>query len=241
MGLYLQIGAYTTATCTVRVANRAIAPVKYNGFTVAHQHTITFDGHLYADGPGNLSTAMNLMEAAIKVPNSAIGIVSTVTGNTSHFLTTTGAIGLVQVDDFKFVDTPLHMATEVKFSLTASAMYNNAFETRNIVSLEETVSVTGEGGPEIVLAPQVGAISIYQQVSDFTDVQVVQSGRVTGRTLPSLPSPVIPGSEARMQKLTRDTISYQMRGTSILLRIREYQYTFQLPVHPGLVLPTVLT
>lgn len=248
MGLYLKIGDYTTNTCTVRVSSRQLAPVNYNGFTIANKHTIAFEGHLYADGPANLSIEMNLLHTATRIPNQEVGLRFVVIDpysdtQTAHYLKPFGAIGGVQIEDFKFADTPLHMATEVKFSMTASAIYNNDYELRNRVSLEETVSITGEGGPDTVLATQVGLPSIYQTLADYTDVQVVQSGRVTGRTLASvgLPSPLIATSGARVQKATRDTTSYVMKGTAILLYAREYQYTFNLPTHPGTVLPTVLT
>lgn len=245
MSLYLKIGSYSSGTCTVRVSTRSVKPIEINSYIVAHEIELTVEGYLYASGPVSLSTAMDSLQAYMQVPNQIIGIVHVdafaVETNTAHYLTTTGAIGRVRVKDFKFVDTPLSMATEVKYSLTAAALYANAYETRTLVSLDETLSITGEGGPDTVLATQAGAPSIYQDITDFTDVQVVQSGRVTGRTLPAMPSPLITLAGARVQKATQDKQSYVMRGTQIFLYVREYQYTFNLPTPPGTIAPTVLT
>lgn len=240
MSLYLTKGAYSSPACTVRVTSRSVRPIEYNTYIIAYEQDLTIEGHLYALGPGNLSTAMYNLEVAMAIPFESIGV-SYSGGQTQHWLSTLGSIGSVRIKDFKFMDTPLHMATEVKYSLTATAMYNNANLARSIVSLEETVSVTGEGGPDIVLASQAGAISVYQQVADYTDVHVIQSGKMTSRTLQALPTPLIVTAGARVQKASKDSISYVMRGTQILLYNREYSYTFNLPTSPGTVVPTVLT
>ena len=241
MTLYLKVGGYSSATCTVRVSGRQMRPVEYNTFVIAHEDELTIEGYLYADGPAALSTAMSTLQAYARAGNVDVGLMSTVTGATAHYLPMLGSLGGVKID-LKFADTPLHMATEVKFILTAVATYSNGYETRNTVLLEETVSITGSGGPDIVLAPQAGAMSIYQTVSDYTDVQVVQSGRIVGRnSFPSLPAPLIATAGARSAKLDRDQTSYVTRGTAIMLRARDYSYTFNLPTSPGAMVPTALT
>lgn len=244
MGLYLQVGLYSSAVNTVRVSARKIRPIEINKFIVAHEHELTIEGYLYAIGAGNLTTAMNSLEAAVKTPNQTIALISTEDGATAHALATSGALGGVVVKDFAFADTPLHMATQVKFTLTASAIYSNTALARNVVSLDETVTIQGDGDAETALAPQAGATSIYQTLSDYTDVMVTQSGTVISRSTSgvSLPSPLITTPGAKIAKQTRVARSYRMVGTSILLYVQEYSYSFQLATYPGsVILPTVLT
>lgn len=246
MALFLFKGAYTSPTCTVRVTSRDVRPIEINRFVVAFEQSLSIEGFLYRDpgatnGVANLTAKMIALEQAMARPNEEVGV-ATASGPSGHWLRTTGTIGGIVIKDFKFSDTPLQFATEIKYSFTASAIYGNSADLfRNIVSLEETVSVTGDGTADIMLAPQAGARSVYQQVADFTDVQVVQSGRVTSKTLASIPAPLIAIPGARVGKLSRDSISYQMVGTSVLLHIREYQYTFNLNDYPGTIVPNILT
>jgi len=243
MGLYLQIGSYLTPTCTVRCTGRSIMPMEFNSFIVAHEHTLTFEGYLYADGPGALSGLMANLDLAIRVPNPIVSLVSTTTGATSHTITGAGSIGGVVLKNFQYVDTPLHMATQVKYQFSAAAVYGNTAETRNVVSLVETIRIQGDGGPDIVLAPQAGLRSIPQQVADFTDVLITQSGKIVSRTgFVSLPSPVISSPDAKVSRQSGLTKSYKQKGTSIWLYEQDYSYTFQLnelPVSP--IVPSYLT
>ena len=240
MSLYLTKGGYNSASCTVRVSSRSVKPIEYNNFIIAYEQSLTIQGHLYANGPGALSAAMLTLENAIAIPYETVGV-SYSGGQTQHWLSSFGAIGFVRVTAFAFEDTPLHMATEVKYTLTATAVYNNSLEPRSVVELNETVSIQGEGGPDTVLATQAGLPSFYQDISDYTDVTVTQSGKVTARTLPSMPSPIIVTPGARVQKNTREDRSYVMKGNQIFLFELGYQYTFNLPTHPGALAPTVLT
>lgn len=239
MSLYLVIGSATSDACTVRVSSRSIKPFLVNQFIVAYEHQIVFEGYLYANGPMALSAAMLSLENAVAVENVTVGL-ATEYGSTQHWLSSTGAIGGVIKAEIAFEDTPLHMATQVKYRLTANAMYG-ATSSRSVVELNETTTVTGDGGPKTVLASQAGAPSIYQTVADYTNVQVVQSGKITARTLPLLPSPLITDAGALDSEQSRDSISYTMKGASILLYHRDYSYTFNLPTYPGVVLPGYLT
>jgi hypothetical protein len=243
MGLYLQIGAYSTPVCTVRCTGRTLRPVEYNAFIVAHEHEQTFEGYLYADGPGNISSAMALLETAVKAPNVDVSLISTSTGTTQHVLLNSGSIGGVVLKDFKFVDTPLHMATQIKFQMTAVALYGNVALARNVVSLTETIRIQGDGGPDVVLAQQAGAKSIYQEIAAFTDVVITQSGKVVSRSsFVAIPAPVITTPGAKISKNTSVTRSYRQRGTTIWLYEQDYSYTFQLPEMPGSpVVPSYLT
>lgn len=238
MTLYLVIGNAVSDGCTVRVSARSFKPIIVNDFIIAHEQTISFEGYLYAIGPMALSARMLALENAVAVPNQSVGL-STEFGSTQHWLSATGAIGGIKITDFGFEDTPLHMATQVKYRLSATAIYSAS--SRSLLELNETVTTVGEGGAKTVLASQAGLQSIYQTVKDYTDVQVVQSGKVVGRTMPSIPSPIIGTSGARDVEQTRDSVSYTNRGTSILLINREYSYTFNLPAHPGAISPTYLT
>lgn len=243
MGLYLQIGLYSTEVCTVRCTGRTLRPVEYNTFIVAHEHEQTYEGYLYANGPAAISAAMYNLELAVKTPNVDVALISTVGGTTQHALLNSGSIGGVVLKDFKFVDTPLHMATQVKFQMTVVALYGNPLLTRNVVSLTETIRFQGDGEAEVVLATQAGAKSIYQEIAAFTDVIITQSGKVVSRSgFVAIPSPVITTPGAKISRNTSVTRSYRQRGTSIWLYEQDYSYTFQLPEMPGSpVVPSYLT
>jgi len=245
MSLYFSKGAYSSTACTVRLASRRINPVIVNTFVVALEHEITFDGFLYRtpaalDGIADLSAQMAALEAAIRIPNQAVGIAYS-GGITQHWLPN-GGIGDVYLKSFGFQDSPLHMATEVKWNATFAATYANSSLSRNVVQLEETLSIIGEGGPITALAPQAGLPSIYQDISDFSDVQVIQAGKVTGRlSMPDMPAPLITLEGARDQRVTRNQQSRVQRGLQVLLHVREYQYTFNLAGHPGNITLGLLT
>jgi hypothetical protein len=246
MSIYFVKGSYLSPTCTVRVSSRSVKPILINTFPIAFEQDITFDGYLYrtpnvSNGVADLSNKMLALERAMAIPNEDVGIAYS-GGITQHWLSTFGAIGGVYLKSFAFQDTPLHMATEVKWNATFSATYNNTALTRNLVQLEETTTIIGEGGAVDVLAPQAGLQSIYQRIADYSDVQVVQSGKVTGRVRPTLPSPLITLSGAKDPRMTRINESRVVRGLNVLLYVLEYQYTFNLPSFPvGGVAPTLLT
>lgn len=240
MGLYLVIGENNSQVNTVRVTGRSVRPIEYNSFIIAYEQDMSFEGWLYADdvnttnNTDELSAKMLALERALTVPNVKIGLQSTVNGQTQHWLAKEGAIGRVRLKSFAFVDTPLSMVTEVKYTMTVTATYGNVSELRSIVTLDETLSYTGTGGPAVVLAPQAGAKSIYQRVADYTDCTVVQSGKMMSRNAAVLPRPVFIRDGAFQHKLAKDTMSYVMRGTQVLLYVRDYSYTFILPELPRL-------
>jgi len=217
-GLYLQIQGVNLPTNTVRVSGRAIKPMQYNRFVVAHQHEFSVEGYLYASGPGNLSTEMAALENAIRQVDPIVSLVSTVSGGTQHTMLPAGSIGGVVLENFAYTDTPLSMATEVKFTVSWSAIYGAALGGRTLVSLTETVRIQGDGGPDDVLAPQAGLRSIYQRLADYTDVIITQSGKVTSiAPNPSIPAPLITTPGAKVSRGTVVEKSVKQFGTSILL------------------------
>ncbi len=244
--IYFTKGFYSSPACTVRVASRNVKPIIVNNYAVAFEQDITFEGYLYrspdvVNGVGELSNQMLNLERAMAIPNESVGV-AYIGGQTQHWLSNFGSIGGVFLKAFAFQDTPLHLATEVKWSATFSATYSNTELKRNIFALEETITISGEGGPVDVLAPQAGLKSIYQRIADYSDVQIVQSGKVTAKGRPRLPDPIILVDGARDQRLTRITESRVVRGLDVLLYVTEYQYTFNLPGIPvnGIKPPTLL-
>lgn len=246
MSLYFAYGSYATLPCSARCSSQSNVPLRINNFAIAVEKTITIEGALYVTSDlvtpvANLTAEMTAMEDALKIPNQNGGLMHA-GGPTAHWLTASGAIGGVQVLNLQWLDSPTHLTTQVRFAVTLQALYGNGSESREIVEFRETVEIQGEGGADTPLAPQVGATSVRQQVSDYTDVVVVQSGRAVGRTgYPALTSPLIATTGARQQKLTRDVKEYEQRGTGFIAYIRSYSYTFTLSSHPGTVNPNVLT
>ncbi len=234
--------------CTVRCTGRSLKPVEYNTFIIAHDYEQTFEGYLYASGPRNISPLMASLENAIKAPGVDVKLISFENEpypneqTTHHSLLNSGAIGGVILKDFKFVDTPLHMATQIKFQMTVGGIYANLQQTRNVVSLVETIRIQGDGGPEITLADQAGLKSIYQEIKPYTNVNITQSGKIVSRNgFSSLPTPVISLADAKISKNSGLTKSYTQRGTMIWLYQQDYSYSFQLPELPSSpVVPTYL-
>lgn len=241
MGLYLQVGLYSSPVCTVRCTGRSIRAIEVNTFIVAHEHEISFEGYLYGNGPGVLSGLMANLDLAVAVPNPVVALFSTDSGLTAHSLFPAGAIGPVILKEFRYLDTPMHMATQVKFALTATAIYNNGQELRNVVSLAEQIRIQGDGEAEVGLAPQAGAKAIFQRTADFTEVFVTQSGKLISRgSFALLPGPVITTPGAKISRQTSLTRTYKQRGTSIWLYEQDYSYSFQLPELPGILVPSYL-
>lgn len=246
VSFYFNYGSYNSLACSARCSSHAIRPLFINNFAVAHQHDVTIEGTLYVTSDlvtpaANLITECGLLEDALKIPNQSGGLKYS-GGNTTHFLSNSGAIGGVTVSDFRWVDTPTHLVTQARFTVTLSALYGNGSEAREVVEANETVEILGEGGADTPLAPQTGATSVRQQITDYTDVVVTQSGRLVGRTgYPSLPSPLIATAGARQQKMTRDAKTTEQRGVGFIAYIRSYSYTFTLATHPGTVNPNFLT
>jgi hypothetical protein len=224
----------------VRATQHSVQPILYNNFAVAWKRSLTVEGHLYDTTAANIITKMNALEAALTLPNLAGGIMYS-GGVTPHWLPTTNSIGGIQVENFQWLDTPLHMVCEAKFSVTLSAQYANTSEAQDVVSVEEQLEIIGEGGAITPLATQVGALSTRQTTADYSDVVVTQSGVVTGRTTyPALPGYVIATAGARQVTQTRDVrMPVQVRKNLLLFK-RQYSFTYTLPSHPGTIVPNVL-
>lgn len=246
MALRFKYGSYTSPICSARPVSRTIVPRMINEFAVSYIWTLTFDIELTGDTTAEIIEATIALRQAISVQGLAGGLQfgSNETGwlNTDHWLNTFGAIGGVQVTQQGLSDSPLQLATEQRCTVTMTAEYANASETRTLLEFVEAVEISGEGGADTELAEQATLPGFYQEITKYTRVVVTQSGRLVGRTnFPSLPQPIISVAGARKVTATRDKKSYETKGLSVLKYIREYSYTFVLPTHPGPINPGLLT
>lgn len=242
MSLFLQIGTATLPVNTVRATSRNIKAVEVNRFIIAYDVEQTFEGYLYANGPGGLSASMASLEDAISVTNQPVYFISTETGVTQHALNPSGSIGGVVVTGLQYPDTPLSMATQVKFTMTVSARYGNTALKRDVISLVETVRIQGDGGPDDVLAEQAGLPAIYQRLAEYTKVFVTQSGKlISKKSTTEVPGPIITTAGAKISANTSLQKQIKQVGTDILLYEQDYSYTFQLPQMPVTpIIPTIL-
>lgn len=236
-------GNYSVPDGTARVSSRTVQPVVFNNYTVALKHVLQITGTIYSPDPNSpaaLKTAMEELEQALSLPNQSGGL--KVNGvETSHWLSSTGALGGVQVQDFAWLDSPLNMVTEAQFRLSLAATYSNTAETRDVVELKETVSIEGEGGAIVVLVPQATTQSIYQQLRPYSDVTVRQQGVITARLgPPAMPVALIQTPGARQVLGTRENRSVVQLGNGIIVHRLAYAYEFALPQHPGTLTPQVL-
>jgi hypothetical protein len=246
MALRFAYGSYATPICTTRPTSRSIVPRIINEFAVSYIWTLSFDIEITGDTTAEIIAATIALRQAISVQGLSGGLQfgSDTDGwfNTDHWLNAFGAIGGVLVTQQGLSDSPLQLATEQRCTLTMTAEYANASETRTLLEFAETVEISGEGGADTELAEQATLPGFYQEITKYTRVTVTQSGRLVGKTnFPGLPAPLITIAGARKVTATRDKKSYETKGLAVIKFIREYSYTFVLATHPGTVNPNLLT
>ena len=238
-------GSYVSKTCLVRSATRTITPRFVNNFAISYTWTLTFEIEISEPTTTDIVAETVALRQALQVQGLSGGLQyynGTTWLNTDHWLNATGAIGGVTVTQQGLADSPLQLATEQRFTLQMQAEYANTNESRTLLQFEETIEITGEGGADTVLVEQATSPGFYQTTSQYTPVQVVQSGRMVGRTaFPALPAFSVTTPGARKVRVTRDRKSYEMKGLTIIGYVREYSFTFNLASHPGTVNPGVLT
>jgi len=238
-------GSYVSKTCIVRSASRTITPRFVNNFAISYTWVLQFELEITEATTTDIVAETIALRQALQAQGLSGGLQyynGTTWLNTDHWLNATGAIGGVTITQQGLNDSPLQLATEQRFTLQMQAEYANTNESRTLLQFDETVEITGEGGADTVLVEQAASVGFYQTVQAYTPVQLVQSGRMVGKTaFPSLPSFLITTPGARKVRATRDRKSYEMKGASIVGYVREYSFTFNLATHPGTVNPGFLT
>lgn len=244
-GLRFAYGAYATPMGRARPSGLSVSVREQNGFPISHVWSLTCEVILLADGAANLTAAALALSDALSVPYLNGGIQFTLDDvnwfNTHHWVNNAGSAQGVQPTQFAFPGSPLQYATEQTVTVTLQAEYNNASLPISTLRWEETVDIQGEGGAITILRPRWNAVSIFQELTPYSDVVLVQSGTIVGRSgYPSLPSPLIVTPGARLQPATRDRKRPVQAGVFPIEFQRSYSYTFNLPTHPGTINPNVL-
>lgn len=244
-GLRFSYGTYATPMGRARPSGLSVSVREQNGFPISHVWSLTCEVILLADGAANLTAAALALSNALSVPYQSGGIQFTLDDvnwfNTHHWVNNAGSAQGVQPTQFAFPASNLQYATEQVVTVTLQAEYTNAGLAISTLRWEESVDIQGEGGAVTVLRPRWNAASILQEVKPFSDIVVVQSGTIVGRTAyPALPSPLIATAGARLQPATRDRKRPVQAGVYPVEFQRSYSYTFNLPTHPGTINPNVL-
>jgi len=246
-GFFFRWGSAYTPDCTAKPLQRRVVPVEINSTAVTRIITQQIEINLPGIDPADLSVKMLEIEAVIAAnpyPSGA-GIVwrkpDTTEYLTGHYLednVTTPSFGGIRCTDLAWNPSDLTLATEVKGTITLQAEY--AVVSNEVYAVDETITIIGNGGPVHTLAPQVAAMAVYQTLSDYSPVQVVQSGTVYGKNyMPALPDDIIP--ELALPFARQNTSVREVRKTPSKIRAiwqyqSQYSITFLLPKHPDLYL-----
>jgi len=236
-------GAYATAAGAARPVSMSITPREINTFQTSYIYDLQVELWMAATAPGDFVSQIDGLIAALKVPRVNSGIQYTTDDgstwfNSSHFLNYAGSMMGPFAKPISVPSGPLQYATEQYVQVSIQAEYTNTSENVEILRYDETLEIIGEGGPKTILRPRHTSQSLVQQLRPYTDVRVMQSGLIVGRTAyPSLPSPLIATSGARQVDMTRDRKTKKQNGSVTIEWHRSYSYEFLLNSHPGTVNP----
>lgn len=187
-------GGYSHADNEVNVDTHTVHSVyDQSGFRKSVVHRLECSGKLHADTPALVSIAMRVMQTAYNRENQ-IAVLKIDGANTHHRITPIGSIMGVQVTDPPswIGDDGSEFTTyrSYRFAVEAEYYVTGRF---NLLDFEETVTVTGTGGPRLVVIETLDTAPVMQLTNRQTRVTIVQAGRALGlRFRPTPPSPLFP-------------------------------------------------
>lgn len=198
MSLKLKIGSGYSLTnqsaVSITRTNRRDSTGRKIGYTERWEIT----GWLTGANASALTTAIGLLVAAC-VDGADVGLYESGSPDvaTSHILTSSSTIGGTRLEGPKFpVGQANEYANQRTFTLTVEADFESAGITGTLVSFQETVAITGTGGPRFVTQTPLDGPVISQTVSRRSPVVIVQSGSAVGfSSYPTVPGPLLGAGE----------------------------------------------
>lgn len=165
------------------------------GRPTSYVHTISAQGVLEADGQAACATAEAALRAALSVPYLDLVLYTDAGLATPTKLINSTSLSGVRVISLDFDNRRggAEYATLRSWSAVFQAEYlflPSLGAGEVLLSLSETVSVTGTGGPVLRWRPAINGPPVRQQVSPFSVVRATQSGTATG--LLGYPTPALP-------------------------------------------------
>ncbi len=235
-------GSFYTAAGSAKPVSMDVSTREINTYQTSLIYDMQVEIWLSGSGPADITSQIEALKTAMLVPRLDAGIEYSTDGvnwfSTSHFMYASGCLVGPQARVISLPSGPLQYATEQYVQIQIQAEYNNAAESVANLTLTESVEIIGEGGAKNILRPRHNTVSELQERRAYTDVTVVQSGSISGRTsYPSLPAFLIATAGARDVDVTRDKKHKRQIGTANFEFIRDYSFTYSLNAHPGTVNP----
>lgn len=227
--MYFRYGNYTFADGATEFTSSATRLYTPRGTVYGIRKRIDLTHTLQANTPALLTLAVNQLLDNL-VNGFDFGLYESSGRPTAHFWRNADTIGGVRVISD---GNPVGDGTEYVTSRTVTITFEADFPIRgfnSLMSFAETVSITGDGGPEEVYIPTLTGKWQRQQVSERSLVVASQSGEIVlwGRkpSIADIPKPLWPSFEIRSQR-TFTTSSPQILGGDIGECKATYSYSFQ--------------
>lgn len=233
MSFKLKVGASYSLVDSAAISITRSERRDTTGRKIGYTERWEVQGWLVAASVADLTTAINSLKAAC-VDGVDVGLY--VAGSpdvaTSHILTNASTVGGTRLEGPKFpVGQGAEYANQRSFTLSVEADFDAAGIAGTLVSFQETVSITGTGGPRFVTQTPLDGPVIAQQVSRFSPVAVVQAGSAIGHTsYPTVPGPLLSSGEHYDQRqVTYKSPQRQADGAAYRGYEVSWQYSFEVP------------
>jgi hypothetical protein len=189
-------GSYAFAANSCELASRSRVVLSDSGRPVRYVTRVNVSGWLEADGQAALSTLEASLRNALATPYQDLKFLTDDGRVTATSLLNASSLSGVRVVDGPTFDgtSGAEYATLRQFRFEAEAEYLVRSASAAVLSFQESVSVTGDGGPRLRLRVPVNAsIIIPQVVTPRSVVRAVQSGQAVGHLgYPAAPPPLWP-------------------------------------------------
>lgn len=202
------------------------------GFPLYETITLNIRGYLSAVGQSAITTAINDLRAALKIPYKDLAFKHDDASNSAHILRQTGSIsGVVIIDGPHFTGQHgAEYATQREFEFTAEADYPLSNTTKKLVSFFESLTTMG-GYPLYVCREALNGPPQRSLVYPRTTCTVIQSGKAVGfRDYPTPPPPLFPQALRGGRDGVRITPGTpERRGDNYINYPISWEYLFESP------------
>ncbi len=194
--MQLRWGTYAFPVNGCDLTSRTRLVTSDSGRPVRYVTRVDVEGELEGDGQAALSAQEAALRAALLINYVDLAFRSDSGGVTAVSLLNSASLSGVRV-----VDGPIfagsdgaEYATLRRFSFTVEAEFVIANAANAVLSFTETLSITGDGGPDTILRIPINVpLLVRQQISPRTPVFATQTGRAVGHTkYPPVPGPLWP-------------------------------------------------
>lgn len=199
--MYLRYGSYTHSLQEASVSIDKEALKNEAGDYYAINHVWQIRGRLVADDQSALIAAINALEAAYSSGGYDLELLLPDASTAMHSLLSASCRGGTKISkpvSYPVGDGGAEGNTIRTYDITVEGEVPLAVGQNPYVSWQETLQFIGDGGPQFVIIPCRNGPPQKQIVSQFTPVQVIQTGSAVGYSAyPLPPGPIWPQHEQR--------------------------------------------